>query len=254
MPGLNSSKWATKPAHSARSSVSTAKNASKNMEEYVYDPFRLIQELTQDSRHPVVGTSNRSSDNTNTNNVKLTPLTPGQAEDTAQKVVERMTELQDNSGPVSNGTLHDQNGTGKPLASRPVLSLAVPAGPPISIETAQEKEARLYKLFNQWVPRGHEFHSKYQTLELNQEDIRAVLDEIVDYQVKTALAAAWEDTYRPVWRTVPQEVAVSTVEAEARVNTDAELERDADDLLGLGLKISSAKGGMKDGGGIDLLD
>lgn len=85
--------------------------------------------------------------------------------------------------------LHEKYGPTQPGPCAPSL------GPSCAIvstsSTAErEKQAHIHKLFNRWVPLGTEFHNKYPAPGLTHDEIRTILDEIVDYRVKTALAAA----------------------------------------------------------------
>jgi hypothetical protein len=102
-------------------------------------------------------------------------------------------------------------------------------------ETAEQKRARLHKLFNTWVPRADEFYNIYATLGLTAEELKAIQEEIVSYRVNSAMAAAERTPHRAEWETAPTHLP-----PQGEVESGA-VDRD-EDPLGLGLPRAVAEG------------
>lgn len=164
-----------------------------------------------------------------------------------EAAAKRMDELQGSSNTFNKPYLYQKYGQTPPQPNLSVCPSATPSAPPPppsnsrpTTETADQKRARLHKLFNTWIPRANEFYKSYGTLDLTAEELKAVQDEIVSNRVNSALAAGQRTTYRADWET-----ALVYLPPQRRVASEA-MDVDGEDLLGLGLASSSVvkcKGG-----------
>ena len=177
-----------------------------------------------------------------------------------------MDELQGCANTFAKPYLYQKYGHPSPLPGQPTTTPASPAAPiPHNVHTATEtdedKEVRLYKLFNKWVPRGDDFYNMYPTLGLSHEEVVAIQNEIVNYRVKTALAASKRTTYRAPWETAPQYLPGTAHapkqqgSARGQQNEGDAMDADPDDPFGLGLtSLPVAKGKGRASDIMDLLD
>lgn len=171
-------------------------------------------------------------------------LRPFQRAETAGKAAaKRMEELQSGANTTTKPSLYQNYGHLPSQASPPAEPDIDPSSPASSsrptrpaTNIADEKRARLHKLFNTWVPHAQEFYETCATLELTSDELKDIQDEIVRYRVKSAMAAGKGLPYRAEWETAP------TLVPPQRRGDGADVSGEEEDPLGLGLPGAVAEG------------
>lgn len=164
------------------------------------------------------------------------------AEAAGKAAAKRMDELQGDANKFHKPFLYQNYGYPSLQPNAPAQPTAAPSSPApiasaarVTTETAEQKRARLHKLFNTWVPRAVEFYNIYDTLDLAAEEVKAIQDEIVKYRIKSAQAAGKRASYQAEWETAPAHLPPQRWSEGVATG-------DEDDPLGLGLPGAIAEG------------
>ncbi|KAF3043398.1 hypothetical protein E8E12_004850 [Didymella heteroderae] len=248
MPGLGDSRWASKPA-SSKSEIAPAPESNKQawgFDEHVSIPaFSYTPPSAPASKTPPPhsAAATPSAPSNTLAPPRSTPKLFQKAEIAGKAAAKRMEELQGVSNTLTKPFLYQNCGYPPDQSSTPARSTATscPQAPTQgtrrqSNETAEEKRARLNKLFNTWTPYANEFYNIYESLDLTPEEVKGIQDEIVRYSVNTPMVAGKPTSYRTEWETIPARLPPQRHGEGSAVVSDEE------DSLGLGLPRAIAEG------------
>ncbi|KAF2631985.1 hypothetical protein BU25DRAFT_475062 [Macroventuria anomochaeta] len=228
MPGLGDSNWDSKPANDASAQQARIDNGSR----------------VATDRHvsvPSFGYFAPSASTSRPTTARPATKPPVRAEVAGKAAAKRMDELQGGSNTFSKHILYQKYGRPNPPRDHPSAAPVTPSSRDAhsTTETDDGKQTRLHKLFNKYFPPGDELYNIYPTLGFSNEEVKAIQEDIVEYRVKTALAARKRETYTAPWETPKPGVT------SQKQGTGNAMDLDSDDPFGLGLASSPVSKGSR---------